>query len=64
MISICGCAINSKYEVESLLRTLSINNQETEWELCVTLDNRVDDGSLEHFTKLQKELVQKYIYYK
>jgi hypothetical protein len=55
MISVCCCSLNARYEVESLLRTLAVQGQGVDWELCVTLDDRVEDGSLQHFEALQKE---------
>lgn len=63
MISVCCCAINSRYEVESLFKTLQA--QEVDFELCVTLDNRVNDGSLEHFETLHKQYPNfKYVVYR
>lgn len=56
MISVCGCAINSKYDVKMFAEALQIHNQGYDFEMVVTHDDRVEDGTTEMLT----ELCQKY----
>lgn len=55
MISICCCAINSKYEVNTFVRSLARHNKDVEFEVCLAHDDRVGDGSEEYYKELQKE---------
>lgn len=56
MISICCCSINSKFETEIFIRALNYHNRDNlNFEICLTHDNRVEDGSAEYFEALQKE---------
>jgi hypothetical protein len=55
MISICCCAINAKYDVEAFVGLLHIQNPDVDFEVCLTHDDRVDDGSKEYFELLQKK---------
>ena len=54
-VSVCCCSINSKWDAEIFIRALHRHNPDFDFEVVLTHDNRVDDGSAEHFTNLQKE---------
>ena len=56
MISICCASINSKYDTSLFVEALHRHNPNYEFEVIVAHDNRVLDGSVEHF----KEMVVKY----
>lgn len=58
MISICCCALNAKWDVEIFVRALVAQNPDVDFEVVVTLDDRMFDGSLEHLRKLEKEIKQ------
>ena len=58
MLSICCCAINAKWDVEVFVRTLVAMNPNFDFEVIVTHDDRVNDGSSEHFAKLAQEIPQ------
>lgn len=54
-ISFCGCVINARHEVRKLVEFLWKHNQDAHIEVCIALDNRVEDGSKEELDKLRKE---------
>lgn len=56
MISICCCAINSKWDVDIFVRSVHrMAGNFEDFEIVLTHDDRVDDGSPEHFAELQEE---------
>lgn len=55
MISVCCCGINSKYDIEMFIRALERHNNPEDFEVCVTVDNRVSDGTVDKLTELQIE---------
>lgn len=54
MISVCCCAINAKWDVELFVEALNAHNDPSTFEICLCHDDRVQDGSREHFEQLQK----------
>jgi len=55
MISVCCCAINAKNEIDTFVRSLVRHNHGVNFEIVITHDDRVDDGSGAHLESLQKE---------
>lgn len=55
MISICCCALNAKFEVKNFVEALHLHNPGVEFEVVLTLDDRVQDGSMEFLKDLQQE---------
>jgi len=55
MISICGTVLNAKHDFQMMVEALHKHNKGTDFEICVTHDDRVDDGSHEEFKVLEKE---------
>lgn len=53
MISVCCCAINAKYEVETFIDCLEKMNLGCDFEICLCNDDRVNDGSTQYFKQLQ-----------
>ena len=55
MISVCCCSINSKFEAETFIEVLQVQNEGTEFEVVLTLDDRVEDGAREYLGRLEKK---------
>lgn len=55
MISVCCCAINSRWDVHSFVECLEYHNKGTDFEIVLTHDCRVEDGSTETFNELIKK---------
>lgn len=55
MISVCCCAINAKWDVHCFVETLFEQNKGIDFEVVLTLDNRVLDGSEELFAALSEK---------
>lgn len=55
MISVCCCSFNAKFDTDIFVRTLHALNPDTEFEVIITHDDRVDDGSGPFFKKLCQE---------
>lgn len=55
MISVCCCAINAKWDVKTFVESICRHNQDTEFEIVLTHDNRVDDGGTEFFKELSEK---------
>lgn len=55
MISICTTSINGKNEMRTFVEALVQHNPDVEFEICATLDNRVNDGSPEVFAALARK---------
>jgi len=55
MISICGTIINAKYDIQMMVEALHRHNKGTDFEICMTHDDRVDDGSKDLFDTLRKK---------
>jgi len=53
MISVCCCIFNAKWDVQTLIEACEYHNDPAEFEIVVTLDDRVEDGSLELLRDLQ-----------
>lgn len=58
MISVCCCAINSKFEVDTFVRAIAAQCKNVEFEIILTHDDRVNDGSGKYFKSLQDEVPQ------
>lgn len=54
LVSVCVCAINARWEVKTFVESLHRHNSDTHFEVVITLDDRVEDGSREEFAKLQQ----------
>ena len=55
MISICCCAINAKFDVDIFVRAIHQHNPDVDFEIVLVHDDRVNDGSAEHFAALAVE---------
>ena len=55
MISICCCAINAKYDVEAFVGLLHIQNPGVDFEICLVHDDRVNDGSVDYLSGVQRK---------
>lgn len=55
MISICICSINARYDTDQLIHMLHRHNSDTEFEICLAHDNRIEDGSARHFEELRRK---------
>jgi hypothetical protein len=55
MLSVCCCSINSKFDVDNFVRILHRNNPDFDFEVVVTLDDRMQDGARQHLECLAGE---------
>lgn len=55
MVSICTCATNNKPDLELFIRSLHRHNNPADFEICITHDTRVEDGTAERLKELQQE---------
>lgn len=55
MISICCCTLNSKWETQIFVEGLHCHNPDIEFEIIITHDDRVEDGSAEFLQELSKK---------
>lgn len=55
MISVCCCAIDAKWDVHNFVECLQHQNKGLDFEIVLTQDCRVDDGSSGVFEELQKK---------
>lgn len=51
-VSVCGCSINSKYDVQLFVEFLNLQRNNVDLEIVITHDDRVNDGSNELFKQL------------
>lgn len=55
MISVCCCGINARWDVDCFIKCLAKHNEETNFEVCFTHDNRVNDGGSKHYLELSRK---------
>lgn len=55
MISVCVCCTNSRPDIEMFVRALQKHNEGYDFEVVITHDNRVEDGTTETLIQLQTE---------
>lgn len=55
-LSICCCGINCKYDFDLFASFMYQHNKDVDFEIVFTHDDRVNDGSSEYYTELQKRV--------